>query len=163
MHLLLNIEKVEVSCGYKYNSNERNDDVCISVNGVMTKSFNGLDLDLDKEVWGEITNQPNEENHFMVSLATMNANFIGYVKLSKSFVNETERTASFYIRPNDFMMRVLLNGANKKFTLVLRGNTKFSEATAFSEPRDTGKLLQFELEGETIIPVYSAKIEYEPS
>tara|TARA_R100001377_G_scaffold75112_1_gene51528 strand:+ start:1146 stop:1637 length:492 start_codon:yes stop_codon:yes gene_type:complete len=161
LQLQLNIEKVEVSCGFKYNSNERNDDVCISVNGVMTKSFNGLDL--DKEVWGEIMNQPNEENHFMVSLAAMNANFIGYVKLSKSFVNETERTASFYIRPSDFMMRVLLNGANKKFTLVLSGNTKFSEATAFSEPRDKGKLLQFELEGETIIPVYSAKIEYEPS
>ena len=162
MHLQLSIEKVEVSCGFKYNSHEGNDDVCISVNGVLTKGFNGLGLglDLDKEVWGEITNRPNVENHFMVSLAARVANFIGYVKLSKSFVHETERTASFHIRPNDLMMRILLKGENKKFALVLSEKTKFSEATAFSIPRDTGELLQFELEGETIIPVYSAKIEY---
>lgn len=158
----MNIEKVEVSTGFKYNSSEENDVICIEFNGVIEKRFSRLDesIKLKTEISGEISNRPNDENHFMASLEDNTSNFIGYVSLSKIFENEVEYGVSIYIKPNDIMLHMLINNPDKRFALKLSAKNKFSEATAFSIPRDTGKLLEFELEGEIIIPIYSASFEY---
>jgi hypothetical protein len=163
MKIELSVDKVEITSGFHYNSNEACDYIAIEFAGVINSPLKRLDdsLVLSSDTSGELTNKPNSENHFMVSVEESVRNSIGYLSISKSWSNDTEYSSSIYLKPNNETLAMILNSPDNAYILTLSAVNEQSEATAFSVPRDTGKLLMLEIESEIIIPIYRVTVTYE--
>ena len=97
----------------------------------------------------------------MVSLGESISNFVGYIAIAESWGGDSEYGVSVYVKPNSSMLNFLLDNLDRSYSLKISALNKMSEATAFSVRRSTGQLMQFKLEGEIIIPIYSLELEHE--
>jgi len=163
MKVELSVDKIEITSGFEYNSNEACNYITVEFTGVINSMLKKLDdsIVLSSDTFGELTNKPNSENHFMLSVEESVRNSIGYISLSKSWGNNDEYSSSIYLKPNNEILSVISNNPDNSYILTLLAVNERSEATAFSIPRDTGKLLILEIESEIIIPIYRASVTYE--
>lgn len=163
MKIQLSVNKVEISSGLDYGSNEACNYISVEFTGIINSPLKRLDdsFVLSSDIYGELTNKPSSENHFMLSVEESVKNSIGYLSLSKSWGNETEYSSSIYLKPSSEALSLITNNLDNCYILTLSAVKEQSEATAFSVPRDTGKLLMLEIESEIIIPIYRATVAYE--